>query len=105
MDCGLPGFSVHVILQARVLEWVAISFSRGSSPPRDQDQVSRIVGRCFYHLSPQGSPYLYPKQWYFFDLLLFHLCPIPLGQKFSSRFTQLKAMFIKLLLGAVREYK
>ena len=35
MDCSLPGFSVHGILQARKLEWVAISFSRGSSLPRD----------------------------------------------------------------------
>ena len=34
-DCSLPGFSVHGICQARVLEWVAISFSRGSSQPRD----------------------------------------------------------------------
>ena len=34
-DCSLPGFSVHEIFQARVLEWVAISFSRGSSRPRD----------------------------------------------------------------------
>ena len=35
MDCGLPGSSLHGILQARILEWVAISFSRGSSRPRD----------------------------------------------------------------------
>ena len=35
MDCSLPGSSLHGILQARVLEWVAISFSRGSSQPRD----------------------------------------------------------------------
>ena len=34
MDCSLPGSSVHGILQERVLEWVAISFSRGSSQPR-----------------------------------------------------------------------
>ena len=47
MDCSLPGSSVHGILQARTLEWVAISFSRGSSWPRDQTQVSRIGGRCF----------------------------------------------------------
>ena len=47
MDCRLPGSSVHVIFQARILEWVAISFSRGSSWPRDQTQVSRIVGRPF----------------------------------------------------------
>ena len=42
MDCSLPGFSVHEILQARVLEWVAISFSRGSSPTRDQTQISAL---------------------------------------------------------------
>ena len=47
MDCSLPGFSVHGIFQARVLVWVAISFSRGSSWPRDQTQVSCIAGRCF----------------------------------------------------------
>ena len=41
-----PGSSVHGIFQARVLEWVAISFSRGSSQPRDQTQVSCIAGRC-----------------------------------------------------------
>ena len=43
MDCSPPGSSVHGIFQARVLEWVATSFSRGSSQPRDQTQVSRIV--------------------------------------------------------------
>ena len=36
MDCSPPGFSVHGVLQARILEWVAISFSRGSSQPSDQ---------------------------------------------------------------------
>ena len=45
MACSLPGFSVHGILQARILEWVAISLSRGSSQPRDQIQVSHIAGR------------------------------------------------------------
>ena len=47
MDCSPPGSSVHGILQARMLEWVAISFSRGSSWPRDWTQVSCIAGRCF----------------------------------------------------------
>ena len=47
MDCSLPGSSVYGIFQARVLEWVAISFSRGSSWPRDRTRISRIVGRCF----------------------------------------------------------
>ena len=47
MDCSLPGFSVYGIFQARVLEWVAISFFRGSSWPRDWTQVSCIAGRHF----------------------------------------------------------
>ena len=47
MDCSLPGSSVQEILQARILEWVAISFFRGSSQPRDRIWASRIVGRCF----------------------------------------------------------
>ena len=47
MDCNLPGFSVLGIFQTRVLEWVAISFSRESSQPRDRTSVSRIGGRCF----------------------------------------------------------
>ena len=47
MDCSLPGSSVHGIFQARILEWVAISFSRGSSQPRDQTRVSLIAGRRF----------------------------------------------------------
>ena len=55
MDCSLPGSSVHGIFQARVLEWVAISFSKGSFLPRDRTQVSCIVGRHFYCLSHQGN--------------------------------------------------
>ena len=45
MDGSLPGSSVHGIFQARVLEWIAISFSRGSSQPRDKTRVSHIVDR------------------------------------------------------------
>ena len=47
MDCSLQGSSAHGIFQARVLEWVAISFARGSSQPRDQTHVSHIAGRHF----------------------------------------------------------
>ena len=47
MDCSLPGSSVHGILQARILEWVAISFSRGSSRPRDRTWASCIAGSFF----------------------------------------------------------
>ena len=44
MDCILPGSSVHGIFQARILEWIAISSSRGFSPPRNQTDVSCIAG-------------------------------------------------------------
>ena len=47
VDCSPPDSSVHGILQARILEWVAIFFSRGSSQPRDRTQVSRIADRRF----------------------------------------------------------
>ena len=47
MDYSPPGSSVHESLQARILEWAAIPFSRGSSQPRDQTQVSCIAGRFF----------------------------------------------------------
>ena len=47
MDCSPPDSSVHGIFQARILEWVAISFSRGSSQAKDRSRVSRIEGRCF----------------------------------------------------------
>ena len=47
MDHSLPGSSLHGILQARILEWVAISFSRGSSQPRDRTRFSCIPGRRF----------------------------------------------------------
>ena len=47
MDGSLPGSSVHGVLQARILEWIAISFSRGSSQPRYQTLASCILGRFF----------------------------------------------------------
>ena len=47
MDCNPPGSSAHGISQARILECVSISFSRGSFPPRDRTQVSCIAGRFF----------------------------------------------------------
>ena len=53
MDCNVPGSSVHGIFQTRILEWVAIFFSRGSSWPRDWTQVSCIAGRLLTP-EPQG---------------------------------------------------
>ena len=58
VDCSLPGSSVHRILQARILEWVAMPSSRGSTQPRDQTQVSRTVGG-FVIFWPPGKPNKY----------------------------------------------
>ena len=48
IDCSPPGSSVHGIIQARILEWAAIPFSKGSSQPRDRTQVSCTAGRFFH---------------------------------------------------------
>ena len=61
MDCSPPGSSVHRILQARILEWVDISFSRGASQARDQTRFSHTAGRL-HPLSHHGSP-SYLKVW------------------------------------------
>ena len=78
MDYSPPGSSVHEILQVRILEWVAISFSRGSSWSRDQTQGSNLLHcrRILYCLNHEGSPkassnylwsdevrFIYPSQW------------------------------------------
>ena len=55
MDCSLPDFSVHGILQARILESVAMSSSRGSSRPRDQTCISRIAGEYEIKPSPEAG--------------------------------------------------
>ena len=54
MDCSPPGSSVHGIFQARILEGVTISFSRGSSQPRDQTWISCITDR-FFTAEPSGK--------------------------------------------------
>ena len=56
LDCSLPAPLSMEILQARILEWVAMPFSRGPSQPRDQAQVSHNAGGFFTVLSHQGSP-------------------------------------------------
>ena len=55
-DCSPPGFSAHGILQARILEWVAIPFFRESSWPKVWTHVSRDCRRILYRLSHQGIP-------------------------------------------------
>ena len=57
--CDPMDYTVHGILQARTLEWVAFPFSRGSSQPRDWTQVSRIVGRFFTNWAPREAPIQY----------------------------------------------
>ena len=54
LHCSPPGSSVHGIFQARIMEWVAVSFSRGSSQPRDRSHVPCIAGRFF--AEPPGKP-------------------------------------------------
>ena len=66
MDCSPPGSSVHGILQARILEWLAMPSSRGSSQPRDRACISRdscVAGRFFTTESP-GKP----QEWIYFLL-------------------------------------
>ena len=63
MDCSLPGSSVHGIFQARVLKWIAISLSRGSSQPRGQTRISHIVGRPFTIWATQTACKLPTLHW------------------------------------------
>ena len=58
IDCSPPGSYVQRILQARILEWVAIPFSRGSSPLRDQTQISCSAGRRFLLSEPAGKTFV-----------------------------------------------
>ena len=82
MNCSQPSSSVHGILQARILEWVAISFSMGSSQPRDWTQVSRIGGRIFTDRATSED-------------LLFHFC---LFVKQLALFIYCLPYFVELLL-------
>ena len=64
MDCSPPGGSSHGIFQTRMLEWVAIPYSRGSSWPRNWTWVCHIAGETLYYLSHQGS--MFTKCCYFY---------------------------------------
>ena len=68
MDCSLSGSSVHGIFQARVLEWIAISFPRGSSRPRNRTQVSHIAGRHFTVWATKEW-----SRWLFLENPVFHI--------------------------------
>ena len=62
MGCSPPSFSVHGIFQARILEWVAISFSRGSSQPKDQTHVFCIGRQFLYHWATWEAQIPNPQQ-------------------------------------------
>ena len=80
MDCSPPGSSVHRILQARILEWVAMPSTRGSSQPRDGTHLfytSSIGRRALYHQRHVGSPF-YTQQCIYVNPSL-PICPTSLG--------------------------
>ena len=106
MDYSLPGSSVHGISQARILEWVAIPFSRGSPQPRDWTWVSCIAGWFFTIWASHGqrslvgySPWGHRvgHDWAILTFILFHRAHCktePLYSPFSSNFRWLlKASF------------
>ena len=65
MDCRPPGFSIHGISQARIQDFVAISFSTGSSWPRDQTPILCISRRILYHWATPGKPFVSVTSVYF----------------------------------------
>ena len=67
MNCSLSGSSIHGILQARILEWIAIPFSRGSSCPKDRTQVSCIAG-TFFTIWATGKINWWLKNYYSWDI-------------------------------------
>ena len=79
MGCSLPGSSVHGIFQATGLEWIAISFSRGSSQPRDQTRVSRVVDRRFtvgYPKTQERSLYSFNESFWYPLAFSFPIMPL-----------------------------
>ena len=69
MDCNPPGSSIHWILQATIPEWVAISFFRGSSPPRDRTRSPALQADAL-NSEPPGKPYIWRRQWHPTPVLL-----------------------------------
>ena len=79
VDCSPPSSSVHGILQARILEWVAIAFSTGSSQPRDWTQISHIAGRHFNLWATREAPCCWKSVFAMTSVFSWHnsvsLCP------------------------------
>ena len=60
MDCSLPGSAMHGIFQARILEWVTVSFSRGSSQPRDWTHIFCLAHGLLFNTELPGKPHEFP---------------------------------------------
>ena len=96
MDCSPPGSSVYGILQRRILEWVAIPFSRGSSQPRDRTclYITCIWQAGSFPLAPPGKPRQSLQQWYFRGLFPYekgadtHDCHVKMWSIMLARNTQ-----------------
>ena len=90
MNCSPPGSSVHRIFQARILEWVAISYSRGSFPPRDQTPVSCVSCTGRRVLRHVGSPWWHWTVW-----------PVPRPHKQGLRYKDDGAFYQGLTISPV----
>ena len=101
MECSPPGSSVHEIFQARILEWVAISFSRGSSQPRDWIHVSCTAGRFFTNWATKS---LFIKVIFIPVITAIFLLNSPAtGKKKVTNVIKLKAYKMRLLLAGVED--
>ena len=97
MDCSLPGSSVHGIFQARVLEWVVISFSRGSFPTQGSKPGLPQYWQTLYRLSHQGSPYYLETSLKERDRAVLYLDqshPVPIGPSLRNTTPKVKKCFI-----------
>ena len=98
-DCSLPGFSVHGILQAKTLEWVAISFFRGSSQPRNQTWVSCIADGFFTVWPTREAPNMLKCTFVF---LFLHLSCLEFITSPSVNFSCLQRESSMLLKAVIR---
>ena len=92
MNCSLPDSSINGIFQARILQWVSISFSRRSSQPRDWTRLSHIVGRHFT-ISVQFSV---TQSWLFFETPWIAACQASMS--ITNSRSSLKLMSIELVM-------
>ena len=95
INCSWPGSSVRGILQARILKWIAIPFSRGSSQPRDWTQVSCIAGRFFTIWATRAALIIYNDHKYTAPLLMGNVSPaLPCGKRGVSHKWSLGLAFV-----------